>query len=267
MLSIENLKADYGRGPVLRDFSLQVEAGQVAAVIGPNGCGKSTMLRCVSGLMRAQSGRVLVAGADVLSLPGRQRARQIALLPQNFAGELWNDLHVEEVVLAGRTPFMPPYGTPAREDLEKTKIALQLVGGWELRHRPVSELSGGERQRVGLARALAQEPRVLLLDEPTSNLDVRYQHEILDVVLRLARRQQLTSILVLHQINLAAAVADVMVLLNGDGTMRASGAPAQVMTTENLQAVYETPLTVTLHPRSGRPQAQSNWVFEESHEE
>ncbi|HEX8236040.1 MAG TPA: ABC transporter ATP-binding protein [Abditibacteriaceae bacterium] len=263
MLSIENLCAGYGRGPVLRDFSLRVEAGQVAAVIGPNGCGKSTMLRCVSGLMSAQSGRVLVAGQDVSSLPGRERARQIALLPQNFAGDLWNDLDVEEVVLAGRTPFMPPYGAPSRTDYMETERALQAVGAWGLRRRPVSELSGGERQRVGLARALAQEPRVLLLDEPTSNLDVRYQHEILDVVLRLARHQKLTAVLVLHQINLAAAVADVMVLLNGDGTTRSRGAPAQVMTTENLQAVYETPLTVSLHPRSRRPQAQSNWVFEE----
>jgi ABC-type cobalamin/Fe3+-siderophores transport system ATPase subunit len=92
---------------------------------------------------------------------------------------------------------------------------------------------------------------------------VRFQHEILDVVLRLARHQNLTAVLVLHQINLAAAMADIMVLLNGDGTTRSSGTPAQVMTTENLQAVYETPLTVSLHPRSGRPQAQSNWVFEE----
>jgi iron complex transport system ATP-binding protein len=263
MLSIENLHADYGRGPVLRDFSLGVEARQVAAVIGPNGCGKSTMLRCVSGLMRPQLGRVRVAGQDVATLSGRERARQMALLPQNFAGELWNDLDVEEVVLAGRTPFMPPYGTPSRNDEEKVAQALQSVGAWELRGRSVNELSGGERQRVGLARALAQEPRVLLLDEPTSNLDVRYQHEILDTVLRLARRQNLTAVLVLHQINLAAAVADVMVLLNSDGTTRACGAPAQVMTTENLQAVYEMPLTVSLHPRSGRPQAQSNWIFEE----
>jgi iron complex transport system ATP-binding protein len=184
-------------------------------------------------------------------------------LPQSFAGELWNDLDVEEVVLAGRTPFMPPYGAPLHSDYAGTERALQSVGAWALRHRAVNELSGGERQRVGLARALAQEPRVLLLDEPTSNLDVRYQHEILDVVLRLARRQNLTAVLVLHQINLAAAVADVMVLLNGDGTTRSSGAPAQVMTTENLQAVYETPLTVSPHPRTGRPQAQSNWVFEE----
>jgi iron complex transport system ATP-binding protein len=263
MLSIDNLQADYGRGPVLRDFSLRVDAGQIAAVIGPNGCGKSTMLRCVSGLMRPQLGRVLVDGQDVTALPGRERARQMALLPQNFAGELWNDLDVEEVVLAGRTPFMAPYGTPSRVDQEKIEGALQAVGAWDLRKRSVNELSGGERQRVGLARALAQEPRVLLLDEPTSNLDVRYQHEILDTVLRLARRKNLTAIFVLHQINLAAAVADVMVLLGGDGTTRAYGAPAQVMTSENLQAVYETPLTVSLHPRSGRPQAQSNWVFEE----
>jgi iron complex transport system ATP-binding protein len=141
MLSIENLQGRLRARSRAADFSLCVEAGQVAAVIGPNGCGKSTMLRCVSGLMRPQAGRVLVAGHDVTTLSGRERARQIALLPQSFAGELWNDLDVEEVVLAGRTPFMPPYGAPSRTDLEKVDGALQAVDAWDLRGRSVNELS------------------------------------------------------------------------------------------------------------------------------
>jgi iron complex transport system ATP-binding protein len=262
MLSIEKVCAGYGKELVLRDFSLRVQAGEVASVIGPNGCGKSTMLRCVSGLMTPQSGRVLVAEQNVATLPLRERARHLALLPQNFAGALWSDLSVEELVLTGRTPYLSPYGSPSATDRSIVERVLRVVHAWEMRARPVQELSGGERQRVGLARALAQEARVLLLDEPTSNLDVRYQHEILDLVLRLARTEDLSTLLVLHQINLAAAVSDHMVLLNGDGTTRAAGSAQQVMTTENLQAVYATPLTVTPHPRSGRPQAQSDWVFD-----
>jgi iron complex transport system ATP-binding protein len=211
--------------------------------------------------MAPQSGRVLVADQDVAMLPLRERARHMALLPQNFAGALWSDLSVEELVLTGRTPYLSPYGAPSAHDRAVVERVLRVVHAWELRARPVQELSGGERQRVGLARALAQEARVLLLDEPTSNLDVRYQHEILDLVLRLARSEGLSALLVLHQINLAAAVSDRMVLLNGDGTTRAAGTAQQVMTAGNLQAVYATPLSVVSHPHSGRPQAQSDWVF------
>jgi ABC-type cobalamin/Fe3+-siderophores transport system ATPase subunit len=261
MLSITSLTAGYGDMVVLRDFSLEVPQGQVAAVIGPNGCGKSTMLRCAAGLLQPRSGRVLVNGEQLNLLPPRERARRIALLPQHFAGG--ENLSVAEMVMLGRTPYLPPYGVPSSQDYSVVERALQAVDAWSLHARLIGELSGGERQRVMLARALAQEPKVLLLDEPTSNLDIRYQHEVLAVVRRLARREQLAVVLILHQINLAAAVADIMVLLGGGGEVRAAGAPANVMTAEHLRAVYDTPLLVTINPRSGRPQAQSAWVFDE----
>ena len=255
------MTAGYGGVPVLHDFSLHVAAGEIAAVIGPNGCGKSTLLRCTAGLLRPHSGRVLVNGEDIHGLAPRERARRIALLPQHFVGG--ENLSAEHMAMLGRTPYLPPYGAPATIDHAVVERALRAVDAWSLRGRPVGELSGGERQRVMLARALAQEPQVLLLDEPTSNLDIRYQYEVLAVVRRLARREHLAVLLVLHQINLAAAVADTMVLLGSGGEVRASGTPAQVMTVEHLRAVYDMPLLIAPHPRSGRPQAQSAWVFEE----
>lgn len=257
MLSLESVCARYGETMVLRDFSLQVAAGQIAAVIGPNGCGKSTMLRCASGLMRASSGAIRLASEEIASLSVRERAKRIALLPQNGSDDL--DMTAHEMTMLGRTPYLPPYGAPSSRDQSVVERAMREAAVWEMRDRVVGQMSGGERQRVALARALAQEARVLLLDEPTSNLDIRYQHELLDRVRRLAKSGSLAVVLVLHHINLAASVADILVLLNEDGTTRASGAPSSVMTAENLQAVYATPLRVQNHPKNGRPQAYSDW--------
>lgn len=259
MLSIENLAAGYDSRAVLHDFNLQVGRGQIAAVIGPNGCGKSTFLRCAAGLLAPQGGKLALGGQSVQALPPRERARRIALLPQTFEGG--EHLTVDDMVLLGRTPHLSAYGAPSRSDLELAEKALDSVGASALRGRIIGELSGGERQRVVLARALAQQPQVLLLDEPTSHLDIRYQFEILDLVRRLARRQELAVVLVLHQINLASDVADIMVLLGSDGATRASGPPAEVMTAEHLTAVYGVPLEIVNHPHSGRPQARADWVF------
>jgi iron complex transport system ATP-binding protein len=261
MLHIQSLSAGYQGKAVLHDISLSVAPGEIAAIIGPNGCGKSTLLGCASGLLHPRSGRVTINSDDVSGLESRIRARRVALVPQSFEGG--HDLTVDTMTMLGRTPYLPPYGTPGPADLEAVELALQSVSATVLRSRRIGELSGGERQRAILARAIAQQPQVLLLDEPISNLDIRYQYEILSLVHRLARQQKLIILLVLHQINLAAAVADTMILLSADGRVRAQGRPEQVMTGENLEAVYEVPLRVAPHPLNGRPQAQSNWIFEE----
>lgn len=261
MLDIQNISAAYGDHQVLHDFSWTIPAGKVVSIIGPNGCGKSTLLRCAAGLLALRRGKITVAGDDIATLDGRERARRLALLPQSFEGG--SELTVDDMVALGRTPHLPPYGSLGAHDRAIVQNAMEAVDAAVLRGRRVGELSGGERQRVILARALAQEPQVLLLDEPTSNLDIHYQYEILALARRLARRQGLAVVLILHQINLAAAVADSIVLLNPDGTTRAAGTPGAVMTAENLTAVYRTPLRVVPHPETGRPQAQSMFVFEE----
>jgi iron complex transport system ATP-binding protein len=260
ILKVENLSAGYsGSTPVLREATLEVAAGEIAAVIGPNGCGKSTLLRCISGLMQPQTGAVFLNGKNSESYSLRERAQTLALLAQSFAGSV--EIEVEEMALLGRTPFLNNYGTPTARDRDIARRALQQTDTEKFRGRTLGELSGGEKQRVLLARALAQEPKILLLDEPTSNLDIRYQFEILDLVFRLARKGKIAVVLVLHQINLAAAVADSILLLNGDGTVCASGTPGEVVTRENLQNVYHVPLEVFPHPQSGRPQARAEWVF------
>ena len=260
MLKIDSLTAGYGAVPVLHDVTLEVAPSELMAVLGPNGCGKSTLLRCIAGLLAPQAGQVTIHGTVVGNMAHRDRARQVALLPQSFEGG--GELTVETMVMLGRTPYLPPYGVPGLRDWEIVDTALNAVQVEAMRARRVGELSGGERQRVMLARALAQQPQVLLLDEPTSHLDIRYQHEILALALRLARTESLAVVLVLHQINLAAAVADKLVLLGEGGRIRAAGAVAEVMTESHLEAVYGVPLRVALHPYSGRPQAQSLWVFE-----
>jgi iron complex transport system ATP-binding protein len=260
ILKVENLSAGYSAStPVLRNAALEVGAGEIAAIIGPNGCGKSTLLRCISGLMKPRAGAIFLNGKNSESYSLRERAQMLALLAQSFEGS--TEIEIEEMALLGRTPFLSNYGTLTARDREIARRALQQTDTEKFRGRTLGELSGGEKQRVLLARALAQEPKVLLLDEPTSNLDIRYQFEILDLVFRLARTEKIAVVLVLHQINLAAAVADSILLLDGNGTVRASGTPGEVLTSENLQNVYRVPLEVFSHPQSGRPQARAEWVF------
>jgi len=260
VLEIQNLSVGYGARLVLQDFQLQVGRGEIAAIIGPNGCGKSTLLNCVAGLLAPHKGTIRLDGDDAATLSPRERARRVALLPQgNEGGE---NLTTEDMAMLGRTPHLGAYGAPSERDYEIVQSALAAAGVEDFRGRKVGELSGGERQRVILARSLAQGARVLLLDEPTSHLDLHHQYETLDAVQKIARREKLALVLVLHQINLAAAVADMMVLLGSDGKICASGAPQSVVTAQNLQAVYNVPLEVTLHPRSGRPHARADWVFD-----
>lgn len=258
MLQLSALTAGYGEKTVLHDVSLMAKAGEVVSIIGPNGCGKSTLLRCAAGLLKTQNGVVKIGENDVFALEARERARKIALLPQNFEGG--RDLLVEEMVLLGRTPHLPPYGTAGKNDVEIARRALENVGATQFSARRIGELSGGERQRVLLARALTQQPQILLLDEPISNLDIRFQCEILDLARRLAKTENLAVIAVLHQINLASAIADQMLLLN-EGRVVANGTPEIVMTQENLENVYQTPLKIAPHPNNGRPQAQMMWNF------
>ena len=170
-------------------------------------------------------------------------------------------MSVEAMAMLGRTPHLPPYGSPKRADREAVEDAIALCAP-DLRGRVLGELSGGERQRALLCRALATRAPVLLLDEPIAALDIKFQHEILTLVKRLTREGNLATICVLHGINLAALVADSLLLLDQNGEVVASGTPGEVMTQTNLTRVYGLPLKITPHPLSGRPQAQTWWDFE-----
>jgi len=258
MLQIRNLSVKIGDKPILNDVSLQVSSGEVCCIIGPNGSGKSTLLRSISGALTPRSGEINWQNQPLPKAP-QERARIIAMLPQNVGnGE---EMRVEEMAMLGRTPHLSAYGAPSKTDRESVDEAVQLVAP-DLINRLLSTLSGGERQRAILARPLATMAPILLLDEPVSALDVRYQHEILALVLRLTRKRKLATICVLHGINLASLIADSILLLGAGGKQIAFGSPAEVLTEANLSQVYEMPLKVVNHPISGRPQAQSMWNFD-----
>ena len=213
MLRIEALTVAYGARRVLHAVSLEVEAGQVVALIGPNGSGKSTLVRAVSGVHPALSGRVRTNGDDLLSLPPSQRARRLAVVPQ--AVSLPPAFSVWETVLMGRTPYLNFLGQVSLRDEEIARMALQKVEALELADRRVGELSGGEQQRVALARALVGSPAVLLADEPTGNLDFRTGEMIFELLESLHRSHHLTSVLVTHNLAFARRCDRALVMEGG----------------------------------------------------
>jgi len=250
MLEIKSLSVNYGSRKVLDDITLEVMPGELLVVIGPNGAGKTTLIRAVSGALPLRHGSVQVNGLDLSRLSHAQRARQMAVVPQ--ARNLPAAVTVYQSVLMGRTPYLGWLGHAGQKDHHSARAALERTSCVELIERPVGELSGGEQQRVLLARALAQETSVLLLDEPTTHLDLRHQSGLLNLVRQLATQQQLAVLMVLHDLNLASLYADRIALLV-DGQLRAVGSPAQVLTEATLAQVYQVPVQVVPHPEYGSP--------------
>lgn len=250
MLNINTLSVSYGRRPVLKDISLQVNCGEIFCLIGPNGAGKSTLIRAVSGALPAYSGKVSVANRDLTALNQRQRARAIAVVPQG--AHFPPDFTVSETVLMGRTAHMNWLGQPTRLDHEQTHLAMEQAEVVELADRRIGELSGGEHQRVALARALAQDASLMLLDEPTAHLDLRYQSDLLKLVRGLTRQRNLAVLMVLHDLNLSSLYADRLALLV-DGQIRKQGSPTEVLTVASLSQAYGIPVNVMKHPYYGKP--------------
>ncbi len=247
MLRIENLSVQYGSRLALDNVSLEVQAGEMAALIGPNGAGKSTLIRAVSGVVPARSGSARTNGIDLLTLSPTARARWLAVVPQ--AASLPPAFTVWETVLLGRTPYLNFLGQISPHDEEIARRALARVDALSLRERRVGELSGGEQQRVLLARALAQATPILLLDEPTSHLDLHYQVSFMETVRALAREEQLAILVALHDLNLAARYADRLILLRA-GKVQAMGKPAQVLRPDLLSETYRWPVQVFPHPQA-----------------
>jgi len=251
MLRVESLTVGYGGTPVLRGLDLAVARGEFLAVVGPNGSGKSTLVRTVIGALAPESGRVLLDGCDLRRLRPREVARKVAVVAQETA--VGFDFTVAEVVALGRTPHIRPLRGEGPRDREAVDEALRLTGTAPLAGRRITALSGGERQRVMVARALAQEPQLLILDEPTAHLDIAQQVDLLGLVRRLNRTRGLTVLAILHDLNLAALYADRVVMLK-DGRGWADGPPGEVLTEANIQAVYGSRVRVVRHPVTGVPQ-------------
>jgi iron complex transport system ATP-binding protein len=222
--------------PVVRDVTLELRSGVVAGIIGPNGSGKTTVLRLLGGILRPAAGSILLQGTTPLTaLPRREIARNIAMVPQS-AGD-GSQLSVRQFAMLGRSPHLSLFGFESARDEEITLEALAMTRLEPYLDARVCELSGGERQRLLLARALAQQPKILLLDELTANLDINYQVELLRLVCRLTRERGLATLVVSHEIHLLAGFADHIALMQG-GSIRMQGAASDVITRDHLKHLF-----------------------------
>lgn len=241
MLEINNISFSYDAQPLLENITINVKPGEILGVIGPNGVGKSTLIRVISGIIPVDSGCVLVDHNDIKHMSQNQRARHIAVVSQNvtlpaaFTG--W------EIVLLGRTPYLGFLGSISRGDEQIAAEAMRLTHTWHLRDRYVNNLSGGEKQLLMLARALAQSAPVLLLDEPTAHLDLKYQVEMLNHVRELTISKQLAVVIVMHDLNLVARYADQIALISRDNRFWI-GSPSEILQEKLLSEVYQLELKV-----------------------
>jgi len=240
LLQLDNISFGYGSQPLFADTSLTIEAGEMVGLLGPNGAGKTTLLKLATGALRPQRGRVLLDDRDLHSLPRREIARRIAVVPQESSTPF--AFTVRELVSLGRTPYLSFLGTESAADRRAIREALEATGTASLAGRIFNELSGGEKQRVALAMAVAQQPDLLLLDEPTTHLDLKYQIGVLELAQRLNHERGITILASMHDLNLAARYFPRLVLFQRG--IVADGPPVEVLQSRLLSRVYEVPVEV-----------------------
>lgn len=250
VIRIDSVYFQYPGREIFRDLTLSLEEGEVLGLIGPNSSGKTTLLKLMDGLLQPQRGKVFLDGEELRRLPRLQVAKQIAVVPQGV--EIPFSFTVGEIVLMGRAPYLGRFGWEKRKDLDIAREGMALTDVAALENRPFSELSQGEKQRALIARALAQEPKLILLDEPTSHLDINHQVEINELIRRLNLEKNLTVLNISHDLNLAAEYSHRIALLHR-GSIFSMGTPSTVITEENIRRVYETTVMVEKNPITGAP--------------
>jgi len=250
MIEVDSVSFRYHQDWVLQDVSFQVRKGEFVGVIGPNGSGKTTLLKTLYRLLTPQRGDVLFDHLSLKKMSRGEIAKKIAVVAQETYPAF--PFRVIEMVLMGRSPYLGHLMFESPKDLEIAKRAMEWTEILPISQRPIDELSGGERKRVYIARALAQEPEVILLDEPTTNLDIHHQVESLDLVLSLNRKKGLTILMASHDLNLASEYSDRLILLQ-HGRIFHMGPPEEVMTQENIEKVYGCQVWVDRNPVSGMP--------------
>ncbi len=250
-LIARNLNFEYTRNiRVIHDVSLEIQNGEFLSIVGPNGSGKTTLLRLLDSIFLPQSGVVLLDGRNIQEYTRRDIARKIAFVPQE-AGVSF-PFTVLEVVLMGRSPHSRSFGFENSRDYEVANTVMDLLGISSISSQPVNEISGGERQRVFVARALAQEPAILLLDEPNAHLDIAHQIEVFSILKNLNVEQGLTVVSVSHDLNLASAYSHRIGMMMG-GMLMAEGTPEAVLTAQRIQEVFRTHVLVDTHPSGSSP--------------
>ena len=244
-LQIGQVYFSYTDGQVLHGINLSVKAGEMVGLLGPNGSGKTTLIKLASGVLRPDQGKVILDGNSLKQLSRKTIARRVAVVPQQF--HIPFAFTVMEVVTLGRIPFLKAFAGESKADRELVTDAMELVGIGGLAQRRFDELSGGERQKVVLAMVLAQQPALLLLDEPTVHLDITHQIEILELVRNLNAEHGLTVIAAMHDLNLASLYFDRLVMLK-EGRVLADGTPTQVLTEDRIAEVFLASVRVEQHP-------------------
>jgi len=249
-LGAEEITVGYGGDPVIRDLTLDIPDGMVTAIVGPNGCGKSTLLRTLARLLKPSDGRVRLDGEAIDAVSTREVSRRLALLPQSPIAP--DGLLVRDLVGRGRHPHQTWFRQWSPSDEQIVEQALRMTDTWDLRDRALDQLSGGQRQRAWIAMTLAQDTDLVLLDEPTTFLDLAHQVEVLDLVTRLNRERGRTVAMVLHDLNLAARYSDLVVVMKS-GVVVTIGTPREVFTSALLEDVFGLRADILDDPRTGLP--------------
>lgn len=240
-LEIKDLEFGYNENLVIKGVSFNIEKGKFVSIIGPNGSGKSTLLKTINHLYNPTKGSILVDGININDMKKRDLAKKIALVPQDTVVDY--DFTVEEIVLMGRHPYKSRFQKEDEGDYKVINESLEMTNTLKLKKRLITEISGGERQRVIIAKALAQKPSIILLDEPTSHLDINHQMDILNLLKRLNKEHGTTIILVIHDINLAARYSDEIILID-KGKISDMGKPEDIITSDNIENIYNLKVAI-----------------------
>jgi iron complex transport system ATP-binding protein len=249
-LRVLDVSFSYGAREVLKDVTLILRGGEFVGLMGPNGSGKTTLLKVMNNLLKPKEGAVLVNEMDVSKLTAKDVAKVFGVVSQEYETSL--GFTALDMVLMGRNPYLSRFRGETKRDYEAALEAMKLTNTLHLAERPFNELSGGEKQRVVIARALAQEPKVLLLDEPTSHLDINNQIEVLELLKKLCKEKEILVVAVIHDFNLAAYYCDKVILMK-NGKIFAVGAPSEILTPSNIEAVFGVKVLVQRHPLTGLP--------------
>lgn len=240
-IKIEHLHFAYPDKTILRGVNLAIDGGKFTGILGPNGCGKTTLLKNISGYLTPHNGEIIILNRPVNRLSKKEKARLIGYVPQETTSEFNFTNH--DVVMMGRMPYLKRFQKESRIDRETVREAMELTRTWDLKDRFINQLSGGERQRIFIARALAQKPSILLMDEPVSHLDIKHQISIINLISSLCHTMGITALVVLHDINLAARYCDNIVLMK-DGEIISTGSPLQALTRKNIRNVFDIDVNI-----------------------